>query len=102
MECRTGERGAGGREGSQLRGGAREPHARRTPLGELSRRRGEQSGNPGERERATLSVRPRAPTKQMGPSRPPAGYLPRNVGGRFSTKARIPSRASSVSEQMFW
>src|SRR5262245_1353539 len=36
----------------QLRGGARRPHARRTLC--------------------TLSVRPRAPTKQMAPYRPPA------------------------------
>src|SRR5438045_4063130 len=37
----------------QLRGGARRPHARRTLC--------------------TLSVRPRAPTKQMGPYRGPGG-----------------------------
>src|SRR5678815_2947179 len=36
----------------QMRGGARRPHARRTFC--------------------TLSVRPRAPTKQMGPFQPPA------------------------------
>jgi len=27
---------------------------------------------------------------------------PLNTAGRFSTKARMPSRASSVSEAMFW
>jgi len=34
----------------------------------------------------------------------PRGVLqrPRNSGSRFSTNARMPSRASSVSKQMFW
>src|SRR3972149_3101050 len=40
-----------------MRGGARRPHARRTPLGGGGRG----AGDPGERERATLSVRLRAP-----------------------------------------
>src|SRR5207249_4481569 len=31
-----------------------------------------------------------------------ASQRPRNTGARFSTNARIPSRASSVSKQAFW
>ena len=51
----------------QMRGGARRPHARRTWV-ERAAAGGEASGygNPGEHKRATLSGRPRAPTKQMG------------------------------------
>ena len=45
----------------QRQGGARRSHAGRTPRGKPNRRCGERSGNPGDRERATVSVRPWAP-----------------------------------------
>jgi hypothetical protein len=43
-----------------------------------------------------------APTVLLFFTRIDRAYRPEKVGSRFSTKARMPSRASAVAEQMFW
>ncbi len=72
----------------------------RRRLGELSRRRGERSGNPGEREQATLSVPPRAPTKQMSLARAVKGRrrgLQRDMSGTARFARAVSARARRFS-----
>src|SRR4029450_4115807 len=60
----------------QMRGGAREPHARRTPC--------------------TLSVRPRAATKQMGLFPQPADRASRSTPGPQHEQDRLDYRVKQI------
>src|SRR5438477_2636840 len=64
----------------QLQGGARRPHARRTPC--------------------TLSVRPRAPTKQMGPYRR-SGTPSRKGSGQSEEKGPAARRRPTAAREAY-